>query len=135
MMAVRKCAATDLFFDRWAKWYEHYENEMEGEGDQRSFRRAAYETRELRLCTLSDEWSLSGYPGGFLCADVRLVHGRPVERLDFLERWANRKLGYRVLLPPYRPLYAPAIMTAVDWVRLIWSGAIESAKKLLRKIR
>jgi hypothetical protein len=135
MMAVRKCPATDEFFDTWQRWYRYYEDAMEGEGDQRSFRRAAYDTRELRLCTLGDEWSLSPYPGGLLCREVRLVHGRPPQRLDFLEKFANQKLGYRAFLPPFRPLYSPALMTSRDWLSLIASGMLEMAKSMYRRVR
>lgn len=70
---------------------------MGREWDQRSFRHAAYETHELRICFLGDEWSLSPYPGGMLCRSARVVHGRPPEGLESLARRANERLGYRVL--------------------------------------
>lgn len=135
MMAVRRNAATEAFFRAWAGWYRHYESEMQGEGDQRSFRRAAYEAHDLRLCTLSDEWALSAYPGGLLCMDVRIVHARPTARLDELERNANQRLAYRAFLPPFPPIYEPHEMTVKDWLRLLGAGGLQVAKNLKHRLQ
>lgn len=97
MIGFRRSAPVIDFFERWRVRFDQYRDVMGREWDQRSFRHAAYEDRQLRVCFLGDEWCLSPYPGGMLCRDARLVHGRPPEGLESMARRANERLGYRVL--------------------------------------
>ena len=134
-IAVRRSPQIQTFFDLWRNLYDQLFTEMQGEGDQRSFRKALYDSHAVRICTLSDEWAFSAYPGGILCADVKVIHARPESRLNLLERQVNRKLGYRALLFPFPAIYSPDIMTVSDWLSPACSATVSEIRKRSRPIR
>jgi hypothetical protein len=110
VIGFKKGPPVTELFEKWRFYFNGYENEMGREWDQRSFRHAAYAVSSLKLCFLGDEWSLSPYPGGLLCRDVRVLHGRPVAILDEMEATVNEKLGYRVFWRGFSIMREPYVM-------------------------
>ena len=118
VIAFRRGAPVLEFFEKWRLYFARYETSMGREWDQRSFRHAAYIVTTLRLCFLGDEWSLSPYPGGLLCRDVRILHGRPRQVIDDMEAAVNRHLGFRVFWRGFSILREPYSMGFLENVRL-----------------
>lgn len=137
VIAMKRGPALEAFMVRWRQYFAEYENVMGREWDQRSFRRAAYETVNLRLCSLGDEYSLSPYPGGLLCRDVRIFHGRPPAALREMERETNRRAGYRVYWGGFGCLHDMSSVTPAECFRFLGKTLRQflrsSAKALLRK--
>ncbi|MEB3359683.1 MAG: hypothetical protein VKK04_23355 [Synechococcales bacterium] len=135
VIAMRRSLALTAFFEKWRHYYAEYETIMGREWDQRSFRHAAYETEGLRITFLGDEWSLSPYPGGLLCRDVRIFHGRPRELLYEMEKIANRRLGYRVFWRGFGCIGEPYTMRPAEHLRVFLRSALQSTKALVRPFK
>jgi len=135
LIGFRRTPPVIHFFERWRIRYDHYRNVMGREWDQRSFRHAAYEDRQLRICFLGDEWSLSPYPGGMLCRDVRVVHGRPPEGLASMARRANESLGYRVLWQGMPMVHEQSRNGARTYFGLALYFSLRAGRSLARTVR
>jgi hypothetical protein len=135
VIAMRRSPALSQFFEKWRQYFADYESIMGREWDQRSFRHAAYETEQLRITFLGDEWSLSPYPGGLLCRDVRIFHGRPRELLYEMEKMVNGRLGYRVFWRGFGCIYEPYKMQPVEHFRVLVRSIVQSAKATIRPLR
>lgn len=134
VIAMRRGSALSAFFEKWQHYYKAYEKEMGREWDQRSFRHAAYEIRELRICFLGDEWSLSPYPGGLLCRDVRILHGRPRPYLHTMAQFVNQQLGYRVFWRGLNVIGEPYQCGPGEWLRVAWRSLVLAAKAVVRPV-
>jgi hypothetical protein len=135
VIAMRRSPALINFFEKWRQYFSEYELIMGREWDQRSFRHAAYEMEQLRITFLGDEWSLSPYPGGLLCRDVRIFHGRPRELLYEMEKMVNGRLGYRVFWRGFGCIYEPYKMQPIEHLRVLARSLVQSAKASLRPLR
>lgn len=134
VIAMRRSPALTAFFDQWRQYFAAYESVMGRDGDQRSFRHAAYETAGLRLTFLGDEWSLSPYPGGVLCRDVRIFHGRPRKRLYEMEKIVNGRLGYRIFWRGYGCIYEDHRMPLLANLQVILRTIVQSLKATIRPL-
>lgn len=80
VVAFRKCAATDRFFENWQRIYEvhkapdwtHYYRERKG--NQPAFRAALWES-DIHIGTLGEEYNCQER-SGFLGAPAKIIHGR-----------------------------------------------------------
>lgn len=135
VIGFRRSEAVEEFFRKWMEYFRKYEKEMGREWDQRSFRHAAYEVRLLRLCFLGDEWSLSPYPGGLLCRDVKILHGRPPQLIAAMEGSVNAKLGYRVFWRGFAIIRDPQSMSFWESIALACQFCWSGIKRPIRLIR
>lgn len=134
VIAMKRGPALADFMERWRRYFAEYEGVMGREWDQRSFRRAAYEA-PVRLCSLGDEYSLSPYPGGILCRDVRIFHGRPPATLQAMERTVNRRQGYRVYWGGVGCLHDMSSLTPGECARFLLSTFRQMIRLTARAIK
>jgi hypothetical protein len=134
VIAFHRSPAIAKFFDEWRRYFALYEKEMGREWDQRSFRQALYHARDVRPCIVSDEFGLSPYPGGMLCRDARILHGRPREWLLKMAPRINRPDGYRVFWRGYDILYEPRNGPLLAQLRAVWCALNVFARGVVRRL-
>lgn len=103
-----------MFMKEWGRLFER----MDTKWDQKSFRYALYKS-DLRVASLPIEYNFMIYFPAYAMAEVKVLHGRPHEKLLEVEKDMNEKLGHRVFIPRVGCVHRFDEMTGSEMIKLI----------------
>jgi hypothetical protein len=98
VIGFTKSTKLEDFAKLWEKYFDAYVNEMQREWDQRSFRHAVY-VSNLRHSVLTPEYNFMPYFPQFAMGHLRIIHGRPPNKLLELKEVMDKTLGPRAHIP------------------------------------
>jgi hypothetical protein len=139
VLAFRKNDRVLDFFKLWEHYFNLYEPEMGREMDQRSFRKAAFES-DIKLFVLPMEYNLMNITIGAASVKVKVLHGRPFEQLVEMEKEINKKTMIdRVFIPEVGVIYTVPEITLPGYSKLILNflnlSVSEAFKRLKKKLK
>lgn len=139
VLAFRKNERVKDFFNLWEHYFNLYEPEMGREMDQRSFRKAAFES-DIQLFVLPMEYNLMNITMGPASVKVKVLHGRPFEQLVEMEKEINQKTMIdRVFIPEVGVIYTVPEITIPGYSKLILNfmqlTVSEALKRLKKKLK
>ncbi len=131
VIGFRRDEAVQRFFDAWTTWYDRYLPAVKC--DQRSFRKAVYESR-LRHSVLTPEYNFRPLATNFAITDLRILHGRPFADLPQLKALMDVKLVHRAYVPRLRCVVSDMMTPGQAW-RLWRAATFELVKTGTRPLR
>lgn len=135
VIGFRKTEKVKHFFTLWLKYFKEYKSIMGREMDQRSFRKAIFES-DLDFFVLPPEYNLMNSTMGVVRGHVRVLHGRENNELKSIENKINQKPGnFKVFIPEIGIIYLISEMEIKKLIALIMQLSVLTLRELLNRMR
>lgn len=135
MIAYQKSERINTFIDEWLAEHEALIKIRSNAGDQSTFRKVVYRTRDLQFYALTMEYNFTVYGPNFAGArmPVKILHGRDIDWEDLAAR-LNKSDSYRFFLPALNQLNEETVVF-YNKAGTTLEKAIQPIVKLARKVR
>lgn len=139
VIGFRKNAATAVFFEAWARYYQTFREENRAGhyhyanvGDQKSLRAALWHS-QARIAQIGAEYNFIPFKMEFASLPVKVVHTRQTDGLGPLVERLNAQLGRRAYVPVFNAVVAD-VQAGPEFRRLLSAVLRQGARHFARAL-